>query len=345
MKRNLIPVVLSVLLTAVIIPVISCTAPASEVNETYSTETGSQNAIETEKNTSFSAEIPSQNVSSTWENASYYTENEWNFVDKSMDISKGIPEDASGVFGSIQRSGILRVATQPEQPPFTFTLPGKTGEEALAGADILLARQIAQYMGVELKLLPMDSMQVLAALTEEQCDLSISAVSYTPNRALSYTMSKSYYIPDDGPQIGIIINKRNRKQFQTLSDLENQIIITQSNSLAETVGAANITNYLEFRRTPSVQGVYEAVQEKSADAGLVDIGTAETYIRNNPDCGLLLIPDLVFSPETPYQGFRVAAKKGETQLIYFVNGVIDEILQNGSYEKWLEEARNLPAQE
>ena len=33
------------------------------------------------------------------------------------------------------------------------------------------------------------------------------------------------------------------------------------------------------------------------------------------------------------------AKKGELQLIYFVNGVIDEILESGTYEKWIEAAQ------
>ena len=56
----------------------------------------------------------------------------------------------------------------------------------------------------------------------------------------------------------------------------------------------------------------------------------------------LTVPQLmmrVFTPDQQFLGDRVAAKKGEAQLMYFVNGVIDEVLADGSYESWMEEAR------
>ena len=40
--------------------------------------------------------------------------------------------------------------------------------------------------------------------------------------------------------------------------------------------------------------------------------------------------------EEAFRGDRIAAKKGEIQLICFVNGVIDEVLESGQYEEWLE---------
>ena len=38
-----------------------------------------------------------------------------------------------------------------------------------------------------------------------------------------------------------------------------------------------------------------------------------------------------------FKGDRVAAPKGEIQLICFVNGVIDELLESGQYESWFTE--------
>jgi polar amino acid transport system substrate-binding protein len=48
---------------------------------------------------------------------------------------------------------------------------------------------------------------------------------------------------------------------------------------------------------------------------------------------------LTFSLDEEYRGDRIAAKKGETMLLYFVNGVIDEVLKDGTYMQWFEEAR------
>ena len=76
-----------------------------------------------------------------------------------------------------------------------------------------------------------------------------------------------------------------------------------------------------------------------ADVGIVDTETASNYIRNNQDAGLILADNMSFSMEEQYLGHRIVAKKGELQLIYFVNGVIDEVLANGTYAKWVEEAQ------
>ena len=97
--------------------------------------------------------------------------------------------------------------------------------------------------------------------------------------------------------------------------------------------------YKEFRRISAVQTVYDAVRQGRADAGVVDIETAKNYIRNNPDSGLCLAEGLTFSLDEEYRGDRIAAKKGETMLLYFVNGVIDEVLKDGTYMQWFEEAR------
>ena len=42
--------------------------------------------------------------------------------------------------------------------------------------------------------------------------------------------------------------------------------------------------------------------------------------------------------EEEYQGDWIAAKKGEMQLMYFVNGVINEVLEKDLYTKWIEDA-------
>ena len=72
---------------------------------------------------------------------------------------------------------------------------------------------------------------------------------------------------------------------------------------------------------------------------MVDIENALTYLGNNPDCGLVMAEGISFSLDEQYAGDRIAAKKGETELLYFVNGVIDEVTDSGLYEEWYEEAQ------
>ena len=267
-----------------------------------------------------------------------YVENEWNFVDQSMDVSKGIPANATGVLDRIKRKGVLRVATEPYFAPQEFIDPDKEGQEQYVGADMELARLIAERMGVRLEIVPMEFTQVLPSLTEDQCDLTISAVVFTPGRASSYTLSKGYYFPDRSASTAFVIREEDKDRITTIEDLKDKIIVAQTNSLQEALASSHVYNYKEYRRLSSVQAVYEALKQGKADAGVVDMETAETYVRNNPDAGLIVAEGLRFKMEDYFLGDRVIAKKGELQLMYFVNGVIDEVV-NGEYEKWAEEAQ------
>lgn len=271
--------------------------------------------------------------------AEFYLENELNYVDGSMDISHGIPENATGVMDRIKRKGVLRVATEPYFAPQEFIDPEKTGMDQYAGADMELARLIALRMGVELEIVPMEYTQVLPALTDNLVDLTISAIAFTPRRAAAYTMSKGYYFTESAATTAFVIREADRELYTSVEDLSDKTLIVQSSSLQEALVAKNVRNYRELRRVSSVQTVYEAVRQGKADVGIVDLETAQTYIRNNQGSGLILAEGLYYVPDEQYLGNRVVAKKGELQLIYFVNGVIDEVLDNGTYLKWIEDAQ------
>ena len=266
-----------------------------------------------------------------------YFENDWNYVDGSMDILGAIPEDAEGVLGDIRAAGVVRVATEPYYPPQEFIDPGLSGQDMYVGADMELARLIARRMGVELEIVPMDFSDVLPAVMEGVCDLAISGLSYTPARAAQVTMSKGYHYAADNAGTGLVIRAEDAEAIRGTEDLENRNIVAQASSLQETLMAEHVPLYHEFRRVSSVQEVFQGLQEGWADAAAMDIDNARVYIQSNPDCGLMLVPDVCFALEEQFDGDRVAAKKGELQLMYFVNGVIDEILTSGQYEAWFEE--------
>ena len=270
---------------------------------------------------------------------SYFVENEWNYVDGSIDVNHGIPDNATGVLDRIRRKGVLRVATEPYFAPFEFIDPEQLDQRQYVGADMKLAALIAEKMGVELEIVPLEFTQVLPALTENQCDLTVSAIAFTPSRASGYAMSKGYYFPETSASTTFVIREEDREKITSLEDLADKTIIAQSSSLQEALASKHIINYKEFRRVSSVQAVYEAVRKGRADAGVVDMETASNYIRNNADAGLILADNLYFALEEQYLGHRIVAKKGELQLIYFVNGVIDEVLEDGTYLKWIEEAQ------
>ena len=268
-----------------------------------------------------------------------FVENEWNFVDESMDISGGIPETANGVLARIRENGVLRVATEPYFAPQEFIDPALDGQDAYAGADMELARLIADRMGVELQIIPMDFTEVLRAAAEDRCDLVISALAFTPARAVTNEMSTGYYYADSSANVTMVIRAEDAETIRTVEDLEKLTLAAQGSSLQEAVTVDKVRLYKEFRRFGTAQEVYEAVMNGNADAGAVDMENAQNYIRNNPDCGLVLTEGMRFTLEEQYAGDRIAAKKGEAELMYFVNGVIDEVIEKDLYTQWYEEAQ------
>lgn len=266
--------------------------------------------------------------------SSPYVENEWNFVDGSLDVSGGIPSDAEGTLADIRERGLLRVATEPYFPPYEFIDPALTGQEQYMGADMELARLIARRMGVELEIVPMEFTQVLPAVAERQCDLAISGLSFTPARAAMVEMSKGYHYTLGNAGSGLMIRQADGARIRNIGDLKSAVILAQAGSLQEALAADNIYEYRQFRRMPTMQEVYAALEEGRADAAIVDIENAQSYIAANPDCGLTVVPEVRFILEEQFDGDRIAGPKGETMLMYFVNGVIDEVLEDGHYQSW-----------
>jgi len=256
-----------------------------------------------------------------------------------MDISKGIPETANGVLARIKETGVLRVGTEPYFAPQEFIDPALEGQAMYAGADMELARLIAQHMGVELTIIPLDFTEVFRAVNSDQCDLVISALSFIPSRAAISTMSKGYFFSDTPANITMVIREEDAEKITSIDDLEDRILVAQRGSLQEAVTVDRIYEYKEFRRVALTQEVYEMVSSGKADAGAVDMENAQNYIRNNPDCGLVMVEGIRFTLEEQYAGDRIAAKKGETELMYFVNGVIDEVLAKDLYTEWYREAQ------
>ena len=266
-----------------------------------------------------------------------YRENEWNYVDGWMDVSQGIPEDALGRLGRIREKGVLTVATEPDYAPQEFVDPSLKGQDMYVGADMELARLIAERMGVELEIVPMEFTKVLSAVTAGTCDLAISGLAYTPGRAASMTMSMGYHYSKEQAGTGILIREEDKDDIKGIEDLKDRDIAAQSGSLQEMHMAENVLNYRQFYRLSSMQEVYDFLEDGRADAALADVETAQMYIESNPECGLMLVDDVTFTLDEQLQGDRVAAPKDELQLVYFVNGVIREVLENGQYEKWFEE--------
>lgn len=248
-------------------------------------------------------------------------------------IGAGIPDSATGRLAEIKERGYLTVATEPYWIPNEFIDPTKTGDEQYVGSDIELARYIADKMGVELRIVPLEFTAVLSSVPEGKYDLAISALAYTPLRAEAMEMSQGYYFSTENAGYGILIPETLKDSIRNAEDLKDYTIITQSGSIQELMVNEQVPAYKEFKRVSSMTDAYLAVQEGKADAAIVARSSAQLYVDNNPGCGLVVL-DYKFILPPEYDGTRIGMKKGETDLLDFVNGCIDELNETGQYNEW-----------
>lgn len=131
----------------------------------------------------------------------------------------------------IKKQGYIEVCTEPYFSPFEFIDASKSGGEQYVGLDIELAKYIAEKLGVELRIVPLEFGALLAAIADGKYDLALSAMAYSPQRAETMAMSKSYYSGDSS--YGFLVREEDADKYTSIESLADAVLVTQSGSVQE----------------------------------------------------------------------------------------------------------------
>lgn len=239
--------------------------------------------------------------------------------------------------------GYMEVATEPYFAPNEFIDPSKNGDEKYVGADIELAKYIAKELGVECRIVPLDFTSVLSSITEGKYDMAISALAYTPARAEAMELSKGYYYDSESVTYGLMVRTEDLGEIKGAGDLADKTMVVQSGSIQEMFANEQVPAYKDLKRVSATTDGFLMVQEKKVDAVITAVTTAQLYIDANPSCGMSIVPDFEFAVDESTQGERIGITKGETELLEAVNAIIDDVEQQGLYEKWYQEYKEYAA--
>jgi ABC-type amino acid transport substrate-binding protein len=88
----------------------------------------------------------------------------------------------------IRARGVLRVGYSPDNPPYTFF----NGRGELVGLDVEMAHDLALTLGTTLELVPVGMHEIRERMSEGCCDLMMSGVVITPDRAEELAFSIPY---------------------------------------------------------------------------------------------------------------------------------------------------------
>lgn len=230
----------------------------------------------------------------------------------------------------IKERGYLTICTEPYFAPYEFIDPSKSGDEQYVGMDIEIAKYIADKIGVDLQITPLEFSAVLTGVIDGKYDLALSAMAYSPERAENMNLSKGYYFSNTG--YGFICREEDKDKYIDIESLKDAVVITQSGSVQEALYNQYVPECKEFKLVSSMTDAYLAVAENKADVCICSCASAQLYADAN---GGLFIPEFRFELDESLDGTRVGAtKEGTDELMELVNECIDELIESGKIEEW-----------
>ena len=229
--------------------------------------------------------------------------------------------------------GKLTVATSPDFAPYEFYSIGDDGKYTLAGFDMALAQYIADSMGLELEVIPMDFDGTLTELAAKNVDLSIAGYSPDPGRMDKMDFSNLYYM---GGQ-SFCCTQANKDKFTTLADTNKPeySIGAQNGSIQMDLANANSPD-ADIVALTKVTDIIAELIAGTLDGAYIETAVAETYAKNYPELCVVL--------EVPYEdaeGSAVGVSKGNAALLEAVNKAIDSALSSGKMDEFVAEANDL----
>ena len=223
--------------------------------------------------------------------------------------------------------GVLTVGTSPDFAPYEFYYIDESGNPQLAGFDIALAQRIADNLGLELKVVPMDFDGILMELQNGNIDLGISGFSPSPERAETFDFSDLYY---EGGQ-SFVIRVADKDKYTDYAAFDGLPVGAQTGSIQMDLAKENTPN-ANIIGLPKVTDLINELLSGKLEGAFIETAVAEAYIKN--------YPDLMIAWEVPYdtKGSAIALKKGNDGLRTAVNGVIAEVLEDGSMKEYIDTA-------
>ena len=128
------------------------------------------------------------------------------------------PPTALPPLETIAARGVLRVGYLPDALPFSFV--NQAGD--LVGFDVELAHNLARELGVTLAFVPLDRDTMAAQLDAGYCDLVMSGVAVTTERARTLLLSDSYL----DETVAFVVPDHQRERFATWDRIRERGALT-----------------------------------------------------------------------------------------------------------------------
>ena len=233
-------------------------------------------------------------------------------------------------------AGKLTVATSPDFAPYEFYAIGEDGTPTLAGFDMALAQYIADYLGLELEVIPMDFDGVLSELQTKSVDLGMAGLSPDEKRMDIMDFSDIYYL---GGQ-SLVTTQENADVYNTFEAVNKPEVSVGAQTGSIQVDLANTNSPdADIISLPKVTDIIAELLAGKLDAAYIETAVAESYQKNYPELAIVL--------DVPYDvaGSAIGVSTGNEALLAGVNEAIAAALADGTMDRFVAEANELASGE
>lgn len=238
--------------------------------------------------------------------------------------------------GGAKKGEVLTVYTEAGFAPYEFLSDNK-----IVGVDIAIMEKVAEKLGKELKVSDVNFDNIIAGVKSGKADVGAAGITIRDDRKEEVDFSKPYssteqylIVMKDQPAdltIEYLIDKKIGVQSGTTSDFLISDLIDD-----ETLKDAEIVPYT----APALAAA--AMDGGKVDAVVTDKLTAEIIVANNSkDFQTYALVGADGKPVAEVEEYGICVKKGNADLLKAINEVLDEIMADGTLDKWMQEYTDL----
>lgn len=230
---------------------------------------------------------------------------------------------------AIKSKGVWVVGTAPGYPPFEF-VKSSSGKGEVVGADIDLAKKIADELGVKLEVKAMEFDSILGALKGNKIDIALTSMTPTEERKKLLDFSDVYY---EGENL-ILVSSKYDKSIKSPEDLKGIKVGLQKGSTQELY----VKEELKSAKTKSLTAIPDLIADlKNGNIDAIVANAEVAKINAKSDKSIKLIEGLDLKSSKGNDTAALAIKKGNNEaFLKEVNKVIKDLKESGQYKNILD---------
>lgn len=206
--------------------------------------------------------------------------------------------------------GTLTMATNAEFPPFEYM----EGEE-MVGADVDMAKALAEKLGMELEITNMDFDAALTGAATGKYDMAVAGITANDERRKNMNFSDDYYMAS---QAIIVLAD---SDIAVAADLEGKTIACQEGTTGEQYLLDNEYAIQSFKTGAEA---VSALTAGKVDAVVIDNAVAKALSEKQE--GATIVLDEALTQEN----YAIALQKNNDELTEKINAALAELKEDGT---------------